>query len=161
MSSLCLFKKILHILHCQYATPNSFEDYHNEPNHSTVALCWLGLEWTSSHQCTNLGWGCSSPFGDEAKTHPLPLPMDFSTPFSTAKFSLCTYFPHPSYFVHLIFHSLHLQSSGKLLSLSSTKLWGDVRHKTLGRWRAQCWRNVERRKQEECFIPNAKAREKK
>ncbi len=35
-----------------------------------------------------------------------------------------------------------------------------MRHKAWGRWRAQCWRNVERRKQEECFIPNVKVREK-
>jgi hypothetical protein len=39
MSFCCLFKKILHILHCRYATPSSFKDYHNEPNHSGVALC--------------------------------------------------------------------------------------------------------------------------
>jgi hypothetical protein len=41
MSFLCLFKKILHMLHCQYVPPSSFKDYHNEPNHSGLALCWL------------------------------------------------------------------------------------------------------------------------
>jgi hypothetical protein len=41
MSFLCLFKKILHLLNCRYVTPSSFKDYHNEPNHSGLALCWL------------------------------------------------------------------------------------------------------------------------
>jgi hypothetical protein len=41
MTSLCLCKDILHILHCGYATPHSFKDYHNEPNHSALALCYL------------------------------------------------------------------------------------------------------------------------
>ncbi len=43
------------------------------------------LEWTSSHQCTSSGWGCSSRFGDEPKHiqpghfyFPLPLPRVFS-----------------------------------------------------------------------------------
>ncbi len=44
-----------------------------------------GLEWTSSHRCTSSGWGCSSHFGDEPKTHPFPLPRDFSAPFSAPK----------------------------------------------------------------------------
>ncbi len=33
------------------------------------------------------------------------------------------------------------------------------KHKVWGRWKAQRWRNVEWRKQEECFIPNVEARE--
>jgi hypothetical protein len=33
----------------------------------------------------------------------------------------------------------------------------DARHKAWGRWRAQHWRNMERRRQEECFIPNVEA----
>jgi hypothetical protein len=33
------------------------------------------------------------PFGDEPKTHPLPLPRDFSAPFFAPKFSPPTYFP--------------------------------------------------------------------
>ncbi len=52
-----------------------------------------GLEWTSSHQCTSWGWGCSSCFGDEPKTHPLPLPREFSAPLSAPKFSPPTYLP--------------------------------------------------------------------
>jgi len=51
------------------------------------------LEWNNSHQCTSSGWGCSSRFGDEPKTHPLALPRDFSAPFSAPKFSPPTYFP--------------------------------------------------------------------
>jgi len=35
-------------------------------------------------------------FGDEPKTHPLPLPRDFSAPFSTPKFSSPTYLLTPS-----------------------------------------------------------------
>ncbi len=35
----------------------------------------------------------SSHFGDEPKTHPLPLPRDFSGPFSAPKISPPTYFP--------------------------------------------------------------------
>jgi len=111
------------------------------------------LEWTSSHQRTNSGWGCSSCFVDEPKTHSLPLPRDFSGPFSAPKFSLPTYFPPSylpplSYLPHLISCSFHLQSSGKLLSLSSIEFRRDFRHKDWGRWRAQRWRNMERRKQE-------------
>jgi hypothetical protein len=111
------------------------------------------LEWTSSHQCTSLGWGHSSHFKDEPKTHPLPLPRDFSAPLSALKFSPPTYLP-PSYLPHLISLSLHLQSLGEFPSLSSTKLQGDMRHKAWGRWRAQRWR-----RQKECLIPNAKVRE--
>jgi hypothetical protein len=55
----------------------------------------IRLEWTSNHQCTSLGWGRSSCFGDELKTHPLHLPRDFSAPFSAPKFSPPTYFPPP------------------------------------------------------------------
>jgi len=93
----------------------------------TAQLCRsvVGLEWTSSHKCPSSEWDRSSCFGDELKTHPLPLPRDFSAPFSAPKFSLPTYFP-PSYLPHLISSSLHLQSSGEPLSLSSTKLQGDV-----------------------------------
>ncbi len=54
-----------------------------EKNHSRT----FGLEWTNSHQCTSWGWGNSSCFGDEPKTYPFPLPMDFSAPCSLPKFS--------------------------------------------------------------------------
>jgi hypothetical protein len=57
--------------------------------------CDSGLEWTSSHQCTSWGWSRSSCFGDEPKTHPLPLPRDFSTLFSPPKFSRLIYFTPP------------------------------------------------------------------
>jgi len=77
------------------------------------------LEWTSNHQCTNSGWGHSSRFGDQPKTHPLPLPRDFSVPLLCPKI-------FPSYLPHLISRSLHLQSSGELLNLSSIELWKDV-----------------------------------
>ncbi len=75
-----------------------------------------GLEWTSSQQCSNLGWGSSSHFGDELKTHPLPQPKEFSAPFSAPKIFPLTYFPpllptSPLYLLHLISHSFHLQSS--------------------------------------------------
>jgi hypothetical protein len=79
--------------------------------------------------------------------------------------------PHPTSLVppfplvppslHFLSCSFHCQSLGELLSLSSLKLQGDVRHKASGRWRGQCWRNVETRRQEECFIPNTKAREER
>jgi hypothetical protein len=39
-----------------------------------------GLKWISSHQWTSWGWGRSCRFGDEPKTHPLPLPRDCSGP---------------------------------------------------------------------------------
>ncbi len=41
----------------------------------------LQLEWTNSHRCTNLGWGRSSRFWDEPKTHPLPAHGFFSPLF--------------------------------------------------------------------------------
>jgi hypothetical protein len=120
-----------------------------------------GLEWTSSHQCSS-----SSRFDNEPKTHPLPLPRDFSAPFSAPKFSFPTYFPpllptYPLYLPHLIFHSFHFQSMGELPTLNSIELWGDMKHKAWGRWRAQHWRNVEKRKQEECFIPIVEVREER
>jgi len=84
------------------------------------------LEWTSNHQCTSSGWGRSSRFEDEPKTHPLPVPRDFSALFFAPKFSKLPTPPPPYYFPHLISHSLHLQSSGELPSLNSIKLQGDV-----------------------------------
>jgi len=108
--------------------------------HVPPTILWKPwVEWTSSHQCTRLG--CSSSFGDEPKTHPLPLPRDVSAPFSASKFSpLTSILPSPSYLYHLISCSLHLQSSRELPSLSSTNLRGNVRHKAWGRWSAQHWR---------------------
>jgi hypothetical protein len=60
--------------------------------------------------------------GMNQKTHPLPLPWDFSAPFFAPKFSPSTYLPPLSYLPHFISHSLHLQSSGELSSLSSIEL---------------------------------------
>ncbi len=51
------------------------------------------LEWINNLHCTNLGWGCSSRFGDEPKTHPLPLPRDFSAPSFASKLSPPTNLP--------------------------------------------------------------------
>jgi len=72
---------------------------------STIIICSfhnLGgvtsrLEWTSSHQCTSWGWGCSSCFRDESKTHP-PLPKVFGrfSLFSAPKFFPPTSLP-PTY----------------------------------------------------------------
>jgi len=125
----------------------------------------LGVAWSHTMaKNVKCWWGRSSSFGDEPKTHPLPLHKDFRAPFFAPKFSPPTYQPPPLLppsVLHLIFCSLHLKSLGKLLSLNSTELQGDVRHKAWGRWRAQCWRNVERKRQEECFIPNAEAREER
>ncbi len=89
------------------------------------------LEWNNSHQCTSSGWGRSSRFGDEPKTHPLALPRDFSAPVSAPKFSPHTYSPRPTYFPpsylpHLISCSLHLQSLEELMSLSNIEFRGDV-----------------------------------
>jgi hypothetical protein len=84
----------------------------------------------------HFGWSepatTSAPVQEEAvqailgmnkKTHPYPMPRDFSALFSAPKFS------PPNYLPHLISHSLHLQSSKEFARLSSTKLRGDVRHK--------------------------------
>ncbi len=120
------------------------------PVNEKAYMVWLlGLEWTNSHQCTSSGWSRSSCFGDEPKAHPLPLPRDFLGPFFAPKFSPNTYLPC-CYLPHLISCLLHI-----------TKLRGDVRHKAWGRWRAQHWRNVKRRRQEKHFIPNTEAREER
>ncbi len=76
-----------------------------------------GLEWTSSHQCNSSGQGHSSCYEDEPKTHPLPLPRDFSTPFSPSKFSLLSPLPPTSF---ISFH----QSLRELPSLIRSKLQG-------------------------------------
>jgi hypothetical protein len=58
--------------------------------------CWAVLtrgRREPTAMSTSSGWGQSSRFGDEPKTHPLSLPRDFSTPFSVPKFSPPTYFP--------------------------------------------------------------------
>ncbi len=107
-----------------------------------ITIIWL--EWTNNHQCTSSRCGRSSRFGDEPETHPLPMPKDFSTPFSASKLSPPTYLPH------LISCSLHLKNSKKFSSLNSIELQRDVRHKAWGRWKGQCWKNVERSALKEC-----------
>jgi len=64
------------------------------------------LEWNNSHQCTSSGWGRSSCFGDEPKTHPLALPRDFSAPFSAPKFSPPTYLRPPTSLTSFPAHSI-------------------------------------------------------
>ncbi len=92
---------------------------------SFLASRWNRLEWTSSQQCTNWGWGYWSRFGDEPKTHfPLPKLFGFFTLFFTPKVLPRTYLPPPiyippptsdlpppSYLPHLILCSLHRHSS--------------------------------------------------
>jgi hypothetical protein len=77
------------LLHLVWTCVNSFP--------SLLQLYTHWLEWTSSHQCTGSGWGCSSCFGDESKHiqvghfyFSLPLPTVFSALFSAPKF-------YPSY----------------------------------------------------------------
>ncbi len=86
------------------------------------------------------------PFWGWTKNTSSPLPKGFLGPFSTPIFSLPTYLPPshlpPTYLPQLISHSLHLQSAGKLPSLSSIELRRNMRHKARGRWRAQHWRNM-------------------
>ncbi len=61
--------------------------------------CWAVLTCCRSEptaMSTNSGWGHSSRFGGEPKTHPFSLPRDFSTPFSVPKFFPPTYLPPPT-----------------------------------------------------------------
>ncbi len=104
-----------------------------------------GLEWTSSHQCTSSGWGHSSRFGDEPKTHPLPLRRDFSAPFSAPKFS------PPTSLTSFPTHSISRArgSSWAWVTQSLEKRW-DTRleeewHKASRRHETQGLRKVERR----------------
>jgi hypothetical protein len=133
------------------------QDNYWKQNWPTYHPTPAGLEWTSSHQCTSSGWGRSSCFGDEPKTHPLPL---FFQPLLCPKI-LLSYLPPPpstsflptsltSFRAHFI--------SWAWVTQSFQEIW-DTRLK--GRWRSQHWRNVKRRRQEEYFIPNAKAREER
>jgi hypothetical protein len=131
---------------------------------------WFGLESARSQQCTSSGWGRSSILGMNQKHILFPGPGISQPPYVPQNFSLLatstrtpppSYLPSPSPLAHLISHSFHLKSWGHLPSLNSTELQRVVRPKAWGRWRAQCWRNVQRRKQEECFIPNVEAREER
>jgi len=111
------------------------------------------------------GWSepaaINAPVEDEA-VQALPLPREFSAPLSAPKFSPPTYLtpllstspllPPPSYLPQLISCSLHLQRSVEHRALQ---------HKAWGRWRAQRWRNGERKRWEERFIPNVEAREER
>jgi hypothetical protein len=118
----------------------------------------IQLKWTNNHQCISSRWGYSRCFADEPKTHSFPLfielilkaPRIFQPLFNPKIFSSYlplppSYLP-PTYLPQLISRSPHLQNLGELPSLSSKKLQGDVKHKAWRRWRAQHWRNVERRR---------------
>jgi hypothetical protein len=94
-------------------------------------------------------------FWDELKMHPLFLPRVFLVIFFSPIFSPPTYLPH------LISHLLYHHSSRKHLNVNSSELRGNARHKAWGRWKAQHWRNMERRKQEERLIQNAKVNKKR
>jgi hypothetical protein len=86
------------------------------------------LEWTSNHQCTSLGWGRSSHFGDEPKTHPLPFPW-FSQPSSLPQtfpflpnppsYFPPTYLPLPTFLTSFCIHSI----TGVQDNLKTSKLW--------------------------------------
>jgi hypothetical protein len=76
--------------------PTSLSRYRPQPQPTSIRL-----EWTNSHQCTNWGWGHSNHFEDEPKTHPLPLPRDFSSPFLYPKI-FPSYLPPPSFPVHSV-----------------------------------------------------------
>jgi hypothetical protein len=138
-------------------------DYYNTEmlvsGHPTISASTTAgrLEWTSRHKCTSSGWSPSSRFWDEPKTHPLPLPRDFSALFSVPKFTPPTPILPPSPHFPL---TPFLGSLGELLSLSSWELQGDTRHKAWGKWKAQRWKNMERTKHKECFIPNAEVEER-
>ncbi len=86
---------------------------------------------------------------------PVTKAAGFFNPLSYPKI-FPSYLPAPSYFPHFISRSFHLQRSAELLSFR-----GDVRHKAWGKWRAQRWTNVERKRQQKHFIPNVEAREKR
>jgi hypothetical protein len=147
LTILCQYQLIQPIIHVRGHNELAFM---STPFIGCLLLLNCGwLEWTNRHQCTNSRWGHLRCFGDEPKTHPLPLPKDFLGPFFAPKFSPNTYLPC-CYLPHLISCLLHI-----------TKLRGDVRHKAWGRWRAQHWRNVKRRRQEKHFIPNTEAREER
>ncbi len=67
------------------------------PTSDGTRFGYLGLKWTSIHQCPSWGWGHSSRFGDESKTHPpLPKAFGFFSLFFAPKFFPLTYLP-PTY----------------------------------------------------------------
>ncbi len=74
--------------------PNQFKELGGR-TYSKASSSLLGLEWTSSHQCTSWGWGHWSCFRDEPKTHPPTQSYWFFQPLLyTQKISLL---PPPSY----------------------------------------------------------------
>jgi len=86
----------------------------------------------------------------------------FQPPFLPQNFPLLPTSP-PSYLPHLISCSFHLQSSRELLSLSSTKFWGDVDTRleeggelnVEGMWRGESKKNIssQMRKKKGKFLP--------
>ncbi len=101
-----------HVLHKGYK--DNLDIYHMPllTRFETSNLCWVSVSVESTfsildknrvslvgvnhqppvHQFRMKSFNC---FGDEPKTHPLPMPIDFSAFFSTPKFSPPTYFPPP------------------------------------------------------------------
>jgi hypothetical protein len=102
-----------------------------------------GLEWTSSHQCSSSGWGCSRHFGDELKTYPLPSPRDFSAPFSAPKFSPPTYFP-PSYLPRPYTSLTSFPTHSISRAWESSQAWVAQSRETQG------WKKVESSTLKEC-----------
>ncbi len=125
-------------------------------------ILWSRLESTNSHQCTISRWGHSRHFGDEPKTHPLPMPKVFSTFFSTPKFSPPTYLT--SFCVHSItraLKSLKLEAwSGSLKqegrSGSQEQVFGARRQKWEGRNGNQKWELEARGQKQEGKIGSLK-----
>ncbi len=107
------------------------------------------LEWTSSHQRTSLGWGRSSCFGDEPKTHPLPRPRDFSAPFSAPTFSPPTFPPPPTSLSSFLIHSISRawESSRAWVAQGFEEMW-DTRLEeggelnVEGMWRGESKRSI-------------------
>jgi hypothetical protein len=65
-------------------------------SHACCELVCLWLEWTSSHQCISWGWGRSSHFGDEVKTHlPSPKLLILFNLFFALKFFPPSHIPPP------------------------------------------------------------------
>ncbi len=144
--------------------PNGYSVQQVPTEHHKIFCTETGLEWTSSHQCTSSGWGQPSCFGDEPKTHPLPLPKDFSSSLLCPKVSpsyLPSYLPLPYYFLHLISWSFHLQSSKKLSSLSNIKLRQDMRHNAWGRSRALMLKECEKEKARGLLHPKCRSERRK
>lgn len=98
----CLLKDYHIILSCKLVMFFNKEDSTNP----ITKILSIHCQWTNTHQCNSLGWGRSSHFADEPKTHPpLPKVFDFVSFFFTPKFFLPTYLP-PTYLTSFFVHSI-------------------------------------------------------